>query len=963
MICRDVEIMEEKEPDKELSISLPDFRKLGRLINPKSLLFIILILIPLIITLTVRLQPIELKMTDDWAQTSVYNSIKSQIKASLDATYPTMPDSTKQSLLDSQFKEILKSQKESIDGQISQASDYFKTAFQYQENGKAYTYLGDLDSYYYLRQARNILNTGTSCDRKEQGKCYDTFMLAPLGNPMGETLHPYAIVLTYHILHFFNKDINLMYASFYLPAIIAIIVSILAYLVARRIAGDIGGFFAAVFISTSQIFITRTLGSDTDIWNIFFPVLLLFLFIQTVESKRFTVKSIWAAITGLAFGLYSFAWVAWWFTFDLVILTYVLYLGYLLLQNLVKYGRKWNILADRQLQREALTVLLIIVSTGISVSLITSFAAFTNSPFQPLSLSNTIDIASFSTLWPNVYTTVAELNSSSLREAISTLGGKLIFFLICFGIILALFTKDIRNKEFVLLAISAIICFFLVQDSAISLGIMPYLFILSLPLIIGLFLVFKDSNVEIKYSLLLLLWMAASLYAALKGVRFVLLLIPVAGVSFGVAVQRLHKIFRGLISSSLGINKTFTSIVLFLLLCLLLISPVRSAYQTGRNFLPSISSTWADSLTYIRDNSAKDAIITSWWDFGHWFKYFAERRVTFDGASQNVPQAHWVGKALLSDDEHTSIGIIRMLNCGSNSAFELLYSLTNDTLRSIDILNQIIPVDKEAARKILSGYLASPEQINSLLERTHCQSPEDYFITSEDMISKSGVWAHFGAWDFRKSYIYNNLRLEPKAEALPKIVGLGYTQEEAARLYDEVISLQDQRAINNWVSPWPGYVTTDLSSCQKTESQIVCGYGFVLTQDEKTAVVLESAIIDLADKSKSYLLLGYIDRSTGKKTMEAHAAPSSFAITEEKGLARYSPLINDSQPLGFDVLVDTTNLRSLIIDPALTDSLFTKLYYLDGRYLSHFEKFSDKRNNIVGHHIIVWKVDWDSKAQ
>ena len=951
---------QQKEEGKELSLSLPDFGKLSKFVSPKTLIFLLLVLIPIIITLGVRLQPVELKMTDDWARSTIYQNLKNQVSADIAAKYPNLPASSKQELVTTQFNQLLTAQKVEIESQIKQASDYFKTAFQYQENGKTYTYLGDLDSYFYLRQAKNILEKGTPCDKIEEGKCLDTFMLAPTGVQMGKTLHPYAIVLTYRILHFFSKSINLMYASFYLPTIIAVLVSLLAFLVARKIAGDTGGFFAAILISTSQIFLTRTLGSDTDIWNIFFPVLLLFLFIYTVESKKLVSKLIWAGITGLAFGLYSFAWVAWWFTFDLVILTYLLYLAYLLAQNLGQHKREYRLIKDKKLQLEALTVLIIILSSGIFVSLISSFQSFIWSPFQPLFMTSTIDIASHATLWPNVYTTVAELNNSSIGEVISTIGGKLIFFLVCMGIILALLVQEIKNREFTLLLISAVICFIMVQNPVMALSIIPYLILLALPLIISLFFVFKDSKVEIKYSLLLLLWVAASLYAALKGVRFVLLLIPVAAISFGVAVERIHKILRSLISANLRLNKTITSIIIFLLLCILLVNPIRGAYSTGRNFLPSISSAWADSLVYIRDNSAKDAIITSWWDFGHWFKYFAERRVTFDGASQNIPQAHWVGKALLSEDEHISVGILRMLDCGGNTAFETLYSINNDSLKSIGILNKIIATDKENARKILNTYLTDPKLIEELLAKTHCTPPEEYFITSDDMVPKSGVWAHFGAWDFRKAYIYTNLRLLPKAEAISQVMKLGYDTEEAASLYDQAISLQDQTSVNNWISGWPGYVTNGFSACQKQENQIICSYNMVITQDQNTVVVLESAFINLADKKESYLILGYLDRNTGSKTMEARAAPLSFALTEETDIVRYTQTTN-SQPLGFDVLVDTRNLRSLLVDPLLTKSLFTKLYYLDGRYTSHFEKFSDKQSNIVGHHVIVWKVNWDGK--
>jgi hypothetical protein len=64
-----------------------------------------------------------------------------------------------------------------------------------------------------------------------------------------------------------------------------------------------------------------------------------------------------------------------------------------------------------------------------------------------------------------------------------------------------------------------------------------------------------------------------------------------------------------------------------------------------------------------------------------------------------------------------------------------------------------------------------------------------------------------------------------------------------------------------------------------------------------------------------------------------------------------------------DILVDLDKSQSLIMDPILTDSLFTKLYFLNGRYTTHFQLFSDKKNTIVGHRIVVWKLDWAGTQQ
>src|SRR3989344_9571324 len=128
-----------------------------------------------------------------------------------------------------------------------------------------------------------------------------------------------------------------------------------------------------------------------------------------------------------------------------------------------------------------------------------------------------------------------------------------------------------------------------------------------------------------------------------------------------------------------------------------------------------------------------------------------------DGSTQNTPPAHWIGKVLLTSDERLAVGILRMLDCGSRDGFNIISSLTKDGRKAVQIMYEIMPQDKENAKKVLSKYFTDEESAK-VLEKTHCEAPENYFITSADMVGKSGVWAHFGSWDFDRALIYNTLK-------------------------------------------------------------------------------------------------------------------------------------------------------------------------------------------------------------
>jgi len=84
-----------------------------------------------------------------------------------------------------------------------------------------------------------------------------------------------------------------------------------------------------------------------------------------------------------------------------------------------------------------------------------------------------------------------------------------------------------------------------------------------------------------------------------------------------------------------------------------------------------MNDSWYNLLTNIRNNTHKDSVLNSWWDFGDWFKAVGHRRVIFDGQSQNSPQGYWMAKVLLSPSEEYAM---RVLAC---SIIQATVCLTN----------------------------------------------------------------------------------------------------------------------------------------------------------------------------------------------------------------------------------------------------------------------------------------------
>jgi len=544
-------------------------------------------------------------------------------------------------------------------------------------------------------------------------------------------------------------------------------------------------------------------------------------------------------------------------------------------------------------------------------------------------------------------------------------GINVLFSLSLLGVIFTLIRKQPRFIDYMLVLFSAIVFLYLISASALNMNPILYIIIMLIPMIAAFFMLIrsKDEHLDVKIPLLLTIWFAGATFISIRGgVRFIVLLTPVFAISLGVAVGYLHQYFSRIFHKEIRMPLAISGIVVFLLLCLMLISPISQAVDAAKTYEPSITSGWLSSLNKINAESSPDAIINSWWDFGHWFKYYAKRRVTADGATQVLPQTQWLGMVLQSSDENQSIAILRMLDCGANKAFEEVDKKYNDTDISKKIVDKLIMMNQSGGTGYLRSLGYDDGQIKDILGLTDCNPPEDYFITSEDMVGKAGVWGHFGLWDFDKAYIISNLR----SESLDKAVAVmkdrwNYSDDFATKTYYDVEALQSDTDMNNWIAPWPGYVTQNLVDCPESKGTLSCNIGVGIGSDQSGIIVLDGAVIDINDLAKNRAYIGFYDSTTKSRLHQSLAEFKDVTVynvdgTVEKYVSNNSTL-SLSLVLMQNITNDTVTYKGLVAEPSLANSLFTRLFFLDGMGTIHFEKFSEVKD-ITGQRIIIWKVKW-----
>lgn len=928
---------------------------------------IFLILIALFLAIGFRSFTATLPVTHQWAQSTVDANVKNSISSQINQQYPNLPPQNKEQLVNQQYKKALAdpATKQKIDDQVTQTATYFKSQLQ---NEKGQTYLLAIDPYQWLRQEQDIIDHGYPGDAVgPNGSFIDHHMLAPVGTRESWNFHTWFIAKLYEVLHAFNPSTSLMGVDFWLPVIFIIFVIPTAFFIGMRKAGMLGGFFAATLVGVSSGFLGRTPAgfADTDVFVVLMPLLAAWFFIEAFESKEWHWKrlSIYLTLMGATFGLFSFIWGYWWFFFDIFTLVMVAYIIYQLLRHIILEKSFFPFFHSETFLWWLVMFGGFLISTGIFVTIFSSFSNFMNGPFRVFGLSTDFKNAvSTGTIWPNVYTTVAELNAPSLANIIGSVGGKFFFVLSLMGMLFTLVSKKwLALKDWLLLA-GGLLFYLILVSKGDTLSIFAFLALMAVPVAVGGLMLLKDKrDIDVKYAILIAAWLAASIFTMTKGVRFVLLLIPPFAISAAIAVGITYSLLKEWLVERVKLSKMLVAPVLFIVLSLILIAPIHQGYATGYQEAPSMSDAWWNSLTKIKQESQPNAIINSWWDFGHWFKYVADRAVTFDGASQTTPNAHWIGKVLLTDNESEALGILRMLDCGNYLGVEDVQKglPSHDQYEAIMLTKRIILLPKEDARKVLLEANISSAQTAVILNHTHCDPPEDYFITSADMVGKGGVWGHFGSWDFAKADAYAHLRNKPQADAVAVMEKkYGWSKEKANKVYYSMQSLPDQKAVNTWISPWPGYGSGGLIGCSEQDNNTVCPLNIGIGQQQGLNVNLQGFFFNSSAPNESFFSVAF-SNAQGVVTGRNIVRPNSIII--EKNDTSQTIKISGNT-LSQAVIINPDSKKALLADELNAGSLFTKLFFFEGAGTTAFQKFSDERSFNLGR-IIVWKVDWSKMKE
>ncbi len=608
-------------------------------------------------------------------------------------------------------------------------------------------YFSEMDSYYNYRLTADYLDHGYPGDTKINGTNWDLHSNYPPGR--SAEYPPLIIYVTAWVYILANAvaTVPLTAISFWMPAFIASLCVIPAYFMVRRLTNDYGGITAGLLVALAPAYFNHTFAGffDTDMFNVLLPLLVVWMFVESIRANDLRSKSVFASLSAIFMLIFSTAWEGWWYIFYIVVLASLIYL--LVSRYLLKQDRKprddFSTRKEWLLNQPVLLPLAIFAILG-SVLMMISMGAldFVNALLQPVGFTQ-LQESTRVTSYPNVYVSVAELQIPSISDVLDGVGGILAF---AFGIISVFWLfwkikaptpgkkqnikkkprkrkgsrKRRREAEKVVEKEEKVI------PPSVPHRPRTYLFMV----------------------VLLSVWLLTTAYAMTKGVRFIeAFSIPIA-IGAGIFVGLVREYLEGQIETP-----SYRVIVMALLVAMVVFVPLTNDYAASSSVIPGTDDSMVSSMAWIKANTPNNTVIISWWDYGHLFAAAADRPVTFDGGSQNTPRAYWVGKALLTSNESLSAGILRMLSSSGDEGYYTLENYTQNTGKSVEILEKTLGVDKASAQTIMtSQYNLTTEQAQNVLKFTHPDNPVPVvFITSYDMIGKAGWWSYFGGWNFQNS--------------------------------------------------------------------------------------------------------------------------------------------------------------------------------------------------------------------
>ena len=693
------------------------------------------IIILILVTVFIRIKTAEMPYFDAIAQDAVERHYEGLVQQEISQSVDILPQE-KVKAAEQRYYELLKSRE--ADNLIKQTAENYKASYR-DEQGMNYLYGGD--AYYYFKQTNDLIEDGV---KPKSGI-------------------PYVYAWAYRIISMFNPGITIKGAVFYLPVLFGVLSVILIFLITRRLTDDFGGFIAGFFLAINPSFLLNTRAGfiDTNSLNVLLSMLIIYLFLHTIELKK---KSI---ITGLLLILSIFAfksiWNGWYY---IVVILAVYITAFFFIFALVNIFKNSNYKSPKSVS----------ILAGIMAIILGGSYFFIKSGFMKTILARFKLTERF---FPSGFITVAELQGYSFIELTQRLGGFAVMFFVLV-VIFYLIYKSFRE---------------LTAYNEISL---------------------KLFFMQFRTKIFVIVYFISMFFIPFFAKRFTTFLVPAFCIALGTGIYLVMPYLTGFIKSiQININSQYMKYLIILIISLFLFLSGAGVLKANMKSIPHMNDAIYNTAAEIKFNSSEGAKINMWWDYGYLYEAVAERDVAFHGGSFNSPRLHWISMAFMTDDENLSKGILRMLNCdGEKKVFNLLKKEV-DEADAMEILHVILPMQRDEAIEYL-GHNGLSEEV---IKYTNCGQVESFVIAGDELLRKVAILNYYANFDFRKNsdkLNTNDMNYEHSVDYFAEKYNM---TEKSARKYANEIIVYDPGEIKGLS------FKSDTETCELADDMVICRGG------------------------------------------------------------------------------------------------------------------------------------------
>jgi len=844
-----------------------------RLREERSLLPLFFFIFCIGINIYFRLFPAYFPQLKKEAEKKVEQLMRDNSSKAVEELYPHLNSLSEEVVIDETVR-MMKKDRKKVREQVDKVYKSLKDNFQ---NEKGRTYLLELDPYHWMRYVKNILNHGYPGDERRGNKSYDTYMLAPIGNEIGKVKFPFYLAsFLYKGFTFFFKGMDVESFLFYLPIFYTFLFLSCLYFFCKHFFSDLAGFFTVLFVGLNGLLLQKSCAGwfDYDVFTLFFPLIIVWLIISSLKNKDKLSKLIFYSLSASFFlGVFAYSWVGWWFIFFIIGISF---LFGIVNAYLINYSDKEK--AKKEIVGYLLSGGIFLIGSILFCGVI-AHINLVKDIFASLQYHKWLGSSLSASIWPNTYYTVGELQKVTPEAMVKYLYGRVVFIL--------------------------------------SLGGMLWIYL-------------KKRREEPDFLNIMFFWVMLMVFVTLKGgVRFIVFVSLPLGIFLGGFVEEISQIVkkefiekgqRGMVGFIIFLGFLFWITNLFF----------KSGYSAASSSYPLMNDSWAKAMRFIRENTPKEAIINSWWDYGNIFEAVGERRVIFDGQSQNTPLAYWMGRVLVNPNEEEAIRILRMMNNASYKTFTFLNQYIKDPFRCYVVLEKLLKLNKEEAKEVLRKEKLPASGIEKVLADLFKKPAPAYFIVEGSMISKMPHIAFLGKWDIKKLYVKKHLSQskEKVLKGLQEIFGL--SSEESNAIYQETVLALSSKKANE-----------ALSKRLRFHPPLVKG------RKEKNIVYFDGN--GLIYNLDTYEAIFYWPPARGYKI------PRYVCVFEDGKLKRVN-FENSNAEISVLVIKDKDSYSSIFLNGELAGSLFTRLFFFRGKEVKFFEPvYSDDNAKIY-----VYRIKWEA---